>query len=391
MNKDELELWEKLTKEPTVSLIQRIVGDSDRLALKVLFETRKLFRIKEEPQLSIGQYLIKLRDKFAPPEECDKDQCEIADCAYDLTLAKYSNFPGHPKKIFNSGHYHQKGTRVDCRLYYRAFLDKIQEKLDADRQNSHLQEENLAGLVLQGLINRNFSLSRLECERSSKFFVRYVWRFSGKEFTLKYPSYLTAKQFKEWLKENTKDLNLTEPDARNRIQSLINEKLERGYHVQADKIIEAYDLTQDQPPSPLDMNEGLNFTRDLAETVAQKKVENIDEQRPAIRRLGENSLECLIKEIFTELAQGNFKQGRIARKYGLSKATFSRFAGSKWSEKNKGTVVTKIPDLWRNTAKVLSENPIFMETVISSRFVDRLERIQGLVENTSEGSINNVR
>lgn len=390
MKKQELEHWEKLSKESTVSLIRRIVDDSDRLALKVFFETRKLFRIKGEAQLSLGQYIMKLRDNLVPTEECDIDQCNLADCAYDLTLAKYSNFPDHPSKIFNSGHYSQKGTKVDCKLYYHAFLNKIQEKLGEERRRSSLNEESLAGLILQSLVNRNFLLSRRECERSSQLFVRYVWKVSGKKFTVRYPSYITIKQFKEWLKEYTKDINLLGPDAQSRLQSLINEKIKRSHHIPIDNIKDISDLVQKQGPSLIDVIEGFNFTKDLAETVAQKKVQKIDKQRPAVRRLGKDGIERLIKEIFATLAQGEFKPGQIAGKYGLSRATFSRFAGHEWSDKKKKTKVS-IPDLWRNTAKVLAGNPIFMETVISSEFAGRFERIQSLIETTSEESLNNAR
>ena len=118
MKKQKPENCEKLLIEPTVSLIQRIVCDSDRLALKVLLETRKLFYTREKSGLSIIQFLIGLREKLMPSEQCNSDLLEIADCAYDLTLAKYTNFSNPPTEKSKANTSCQRGDRVDCRLYY---------------------------------------------------------------------------------------------------------------------------------------------------------------------------------------------------------------------------------------------------------------------------------
>ncbi|MFC1895240.1 hypothetical protein ACFL0Q_01050 [Thermodesulfobacteriota bacterium] len=381
---------EKLLKESTVSLIERIVSNSDRLALEVLFESRKLFRTNEKPRLSIIQHLIGLRDKLIPPKECDSHLLDVADCAYDLTLAKYSNFPNPPGKKPKPKLYHQRGDGVDCRLYYLAVLNKIQEKMEIDRPQGHIKEEEIAGLILQGLVTRNFNLSKLECERFSKFTIRYAWEVSGKRFYLQYPSYMTPQQFKEWLIQNTQDIDLMKSDARIRIQSLINEKMKSGHDIQIDKIEGTNDFIPEEEPSPIDVVEGIKFTKDLADSVAKRKVRDIDKQRPVIRKLGKDNLECLINDLFKQMAEGEFEPGRIARKYGISKSTFSRFAGSKWSEINQNTEPASIPDLWRNTAKVLAGNPIFMETVIRTELAGRLKRILYLIEHSSQKGFKNA-
>jgi hypothetical protein len=64
----------------------------------------------------------------------------------------------------------------------------------------------------------------------------------------------------------------------------------------------------------------------------------------------------MILQIFDELPNDNYKDARIAREFNLSKATFSRFAGSKWSQND-----SQIPDLWLNTAQIISKHDIFKE------------------------------
>jgi hypothetical protein len=98
----------------------------------------------------------------------------------------------------------------------------------------------------------------------------------------------------------------------------------------------------------------------LAEAVADEKVKNIQKQRESIRALGKERLEQLILRIFKDLNDGQYKDKEVAEQFGLRKATFSRFAGSRWLQGNS------IPDLWRNTTEVLSTNPTFKEVAINT-------------------------
>ena len=118
--------WKTLTRESTVELARRIVEDSDRLALKVLLETRTLFRLKNGRPLLLPQFLVKLRDRMAPPKRHSLHQVEMADCVYDATLLKYSNFPDLRNKASGS----LRGAKVDCRNYYRAFLFQCRQRFD---------------------------------------------------------------------------------------------------------------------------------------------------------------------------------------------------------------------------------------------------------------------
>jgi hypothetical protein len=95
----------------------------------------------------------------------------------------------------------------------------------------------------------------------------------------------------------------------------------------------------------------------LAETVAGEKVNNLEGQRKAIRALGGPNLRILILRVFEDLSRECYRDSALADAFSLSKATFSRFAGSRWQTNSKSVV----PDLWANTAKVLAHHSDFVE------------------------------
>jgi hypothetical protein len=123
------------------------------------------------------------------------------------------------------------------------------------------------------------------------------------------------------------------------------------------------------------------FGRNLADAVAQEKTENIEKLRPAIRELGQDTVKKLIMQIFSEIEQDDYELTKMAWQYGISKATLSRFAGSSWFEKMDGVQTVTVPDLWKNTAGVLAENPVFLDTVLASGFEDKLKEVLGHIDS----------
>lgn len=374
-------VWKVLTKKSTVELVRQIVEDTDKLALKVLLDTRRLFCLKDQPPLSLPEFLMKLRDRMAPPKYYDAEDGKLADCTYDLTLAKYANLPDLQNENSNSNKYSLIGTMVDCRNYYRAFLNSMQLKKRQGIFSNPFKEESYAGKSLQSLVYKNFSRSKMECRRKSPFSIRYTLEVKGRRITLWYPSYMTAKEFREWLEKNVKDVNPNNPNEQSRIQSLINANLSRTYIVSMDVPGVDRNLGMEEELSSSELQEGHMFVDSLAETVAREKARNIQILRPGIRKLGEKTIERLVLQIFSDLSDGGYKVTRIAEQYGISKATLSRFAGSKWFEKTQGDELVGIPDLWKNTAEILGGTPTFMETVVTSGVAGRLEEILCLIEH----------
>ena len=120
-----------------------------------------------------------------------------------------------------------------------------------------------------------------------------------------------------------------------------------------------------------------NFGSSLAQVVAEEKTAHIDEQRQAIKNLGRKMLKDLILKIFESAEDGNITDAELARKFGLSKATYSRFAGSRWHKSKESSP----PDLWVNTAQVLAMDPDFKETV---KAAGAWQQIQSVLKTVKE-------
>ncbi|MCJ7802798.1 MAG: hypothetical protein MUP82_10625, partial [Candidatus Marinimicrobia bacterium] len=103
----------------------------------------------------------------------------------------------------------------------------------------------------------------------------------------------------------------------------------------------------------------------LYRMVAEEKAEIINEQRPAIRKLGRNKLKELVLYTLDNYLNDLKNDEDIARKFDISKATFSRFAGRDWKKSTGGSKNLIIPDLWKNVAAVITHNPLFLETAIT--------------------------
>jgi hypothetical protein len=371
-----------LYRESTIALIRRIVENADSEALGVLVNTRKLFRFRGQNPILLSDFLLILRDKLAMQDGYTNYTCDLADCCYELTLAKYINFPSNPNKTKKSDEYSFFTMNVDCRNYYRAFLHNIQKVIDRGKSHTQLQAETNAGRILQNLVYKNFLHSKMECLRHTRFSIRYAWNVKGSVVYLWYPSYMTAKKFREWLEENVKHFDSKNPKEKERIQTLINKELEWGYNISMDECenFNALGVAMADDHSPIELNESIMFVNKLADDVVREKVRNIRRLRPGIKKLGAKTIETLILRIFSDLWQGDYKAARIAELYGISKATLSRFAGNNWFEKKRDNDDFQIPDLWRNTAGILAGNQEYMQIVLASGVAGKLEKILEYIE-----------
>jgi len=372
------------SKASTLELITCIVEDSDNMALRFLLETRPLFRLKEKPPLLLTEFLMGLRERLIPQKTCDIETSRLADCAYDLTISKFSSLPDTSKDREKQGNVRRK--TVDCRNYYRAFLTLIQRRKEEVSIKTQAEEESLAGFLLQKLVWKHFQLSKKECERNNPLTIRYTMEAGNRKIYLWYPSNVTVKEFKSWLKETTKNLDLNERNAQERIQNLIKEELVSSYPIPLDESRADHVKDTADASSVLEMEEGRTFVRNLAEAVAEEKSETIDTLRPAIGRLGKKGVKNLVLQIFSDISREDYQITRLAQQYGISKASLSRFAGSTWFEKTETDEDAVIPDLWKNTAKVLAGSPDFMETVAATGFAGNLAWVLDRVEGTKGGS-----
>lgn len=344
-----------------VKLVEKIVGKSDRPALEEFHNHRTLFSYKERPPLLFIDYLKELRESTARRTWIAPNALEVADKAYDLTIDKFSNLPGIKKssqKAKSKGSQKMKHKGADCRLYFKAFLGGVVNSLKTNPPANEIEEESRAAMIMQGLVKRHFYLSLLEAKRSSNpFWSRYYWRVKRDTICVWLPVSLGGRERQKWLVKNIDKPNPRREGERERIQSIIDQKLVKERFVPLEKATGFSNEEELQYQS----DSGETFGISLAEAVAEEKAENIGQQRPSIRALGEERLKHLVLRIFNDMSSDEYEDGKVARDFGLSKATFSRFAGSKWL-----STESIIPDLWLNTAEVLSTHPTFKEVAIST-------------------------
>ena len=186
---------------------------------------------------------------------------------------------------------------------------------------------------------------------------------------------MTGKELRAWLDRHIDNPDPYKPEEIQRIQDKIDSYFSRHSEILFDEklaseTMNAVDLTTGMTP---------NKTNELMLTVAKEKAFKIDQQRPAIRAIGKDALYQLVIRIFDDIYRGNYEDIRIAEDFGLSKATFSRFAGSKWSEK-LGKEKVEIPDLWKNTAKILASETDFTELALKAGVLPKLKKVMGVIE-----------
>lgn len=110
---------------------------------------------------------------------------------------------------------------------------------------------------------------------------------------------------------------------------------------------------------------------ELGEIVAQEKALKLADQRPAIRKLGATQLHALVAQIFHGLSTGELKLARLAREFKLTPSTLTRFAGVHWHHRD-----ARIPDLWVNTARVLSRSPRFRQAAEAAGVAMAVETVR---------------
>jgi hypothetical protein len=372
-----------MNKYPSLILLQKISLESDKVALNELLSRRKLFIYGSE-RLMLTEFLWNLKEKYQVSWGSKKTSSELIDCAYDLTLAKFTNIPGVKTTSTlessdkTSGLKHAK---VNCRKYYKAILKLLVAWEKKNPQAGIIDKEMVLANIFQRMIVKQFRFSIADCRRIiNPFSHRYFWKFGDKQITLRCPTQISGRYFRQWLEKHITDPNPSRPGEKERIQDEVDGYFNRHPEITLDDRWATYELAtgghlladgKEYAWMPKKVDE-------LMLTVAEEKTQNIDQMRPAIRDLGKNSLYQMIITIFDALYREKFEDNRIAKEFGLSKATFSRFAGSKWFTKLEGGAA-HIPDLWMNTAKILATSPDFIELATAAGILPKLKKAMGII------------
>jgi hypothetical protein len=350
-----------------LKLAELIAHNGDSQALRELHENRSVFYHHDGGPLRLAEFVDRLRQSRPAWRWCGR-RLDILDGAYDLTINKFSHLPDVKE---NDAQLKQKGS--DCRLYYAAYIRHAIKKIETESYDSIVEKEGRMATLLQNFVIHHFRLSCLECNRTGPELTRrYLWKVNGATLSVRMPVQIPGSQCSRWLAENIGDFDLTRPGERLRVQALVDRLAAKQRLFSLDNI-DKNEVAVSLPRRSVTEQEV--EIKGLAGAVADEKVGNIAFQRPAIQKLGKNRLKKLIHHIFDSLASGKYEASRIAENAGISQATFSRFAGSRWSSRPEISPNTAVPDLWRNTAEALACCPPFVEAAQTAGLWKRIEQI----------------
>lgn len=186
------------------------------------------------------------------------------------------------------------------------------------------------------------------------------------------PTDMSTAQCRNWLRENVGHVETASQSERQRVQAIVDGLLAKKRVFSFDEL-GSENIITGSADIELDIEDDIS-TKGLADVVADEKAENIELQRPAIQQLGRHKLRNMIRLIFEAVASGNYQAKVIAGEYGLSLATFSRFAGNCWLGTG-GSSNLPVPDLWLNTTEVLAGDSDFAGVIESSGVLGHIEQI----------------
>jgi len=364
-------------EKPLFNLFILISEKSDKIALHELLTYRKIFWYSKR-HLILLKFLLAIKNW-----QLDKNHMkdEIIDCAYNKTVDKFTNLPSsiNTRQSSNNTSINRslKSGCTDCRYYYRAMISLIEKWQKNNPDSSSIKLELKVAELFQKFAIKHFYLSIKECQRElMPFTKRYFWKTKGKMIILKCPVELPGREFRKWLEHNISDPDPNRPGEKERVQALVDRYFARSEFINREideldneSITSGYSNFDDQVKGWTS-----SLAKDLAVAIARDKVIDINKLRPAIKKLGQEKLYSLVLRIFKDIDDGIFEDNRIASDFSLSKSTFSRFAGSMWTA-NKPDAVHGIPDLWANTAKVLTSDVEFIEAVSEAGLLSKLKQI----------------
>ena len=356
-----------------IGLLVLIAYEDDPQASEEFHSHRPVFRWSDRRQMLLVEFVDALR-RSASAQRFTNCHDEELDYAYDLTIDKYTRLgngcPASPKA---------KGP--DCRLYFQAVVERVHAWEARHPDADALQIETVTAQTLQRLVVRQFHLACLEARRAMYATrSRYAWQLPGGAIYVWLPVWLRGWRRRKWLEANVDNPDPSRSDEKQRVQAIVDQHLGVSRQV-------TLGANVDQVPGDAQSEQTLSWlvehevtVRGLAQVVADEKAHTLECQRPAIRALGKPTLRRLVHRIFEDLSRESYRDGDVAEAFGLSKATLSRFSGSRWRQHAENS----IPDLWVNTAQVLAHHGVFVEAARQTGVWPKIQHtLQASGEETS--------
>ena len=340
-----------------IELVELIVEDSDRAALREFHDHRRIFRFGESQSLLLTDFIDALCNSPWALGLAGHNY-NLIEKTYDHLIDRFSNIPNDN---------YPQGS--DCRYYFDAFLASVYRLCRQDNIDNPLEKELLAAKTLQNMIVHHFKYCLKECTRNlNPLRTRYQWDVNGGSIIVWMPVLVSGHDRRVWLEEHIINPDPVNPAEKYRIQQIIDSQFGLPTIEDFEYCRETFIQQDDRHLLP-DQEE--IDVKGLASAVADEKSKNIDGMRPAIKALGKQKLGDLICCIFQDISYDSYEEKRIAEKFCISRATLSRFAGSRWHI----SACERCPDLWSNLARVLAKNTAFTEAARQYGIWDKVLKI----------------
>ena len=351
---------------PLLTVVRLIVAESNREAMAEFQGHRPVFRLNGGPTLLFVDFVGALGQTPLARRLTD-GRTTVLDQGVDLTINKFANLPRNNQdgeEPFQDG--------PDCRRYLGSWMRGFSLWKQSNGCEGTLDEEAAAARSLQRRVVHHFCLSCLEARRGSNPTIsRYGWHIDGHVIWVWMPVSIPGRQRRKWLEANVDDLDPANPGEQQRVQEIVNDRLGATKQISLGNGADVSTVHRSSNHPLAWSIEHEISVQGLARIIADEKALNLRQQRPAIQAIGKKRLHELILEIFEDLSSGQYDEKRLAKAFTISRATLSRFAGSRW----KLTTGHPIPDLWRNTAQTLANHKWLKEAAQDAGVWPQVEEV----------------
>lgn len=363
----------------------RIAGHADsQREIRTLTTEKTPFQLATNRWVGLSEYAHYLRECYfsGTRKSVEIHRLDIADRAYDLTLDKFTNVPQESDPdgvVVEIGSKNSLSTQTDCRRYYRALLRMVDRDLEQTQTSNMAETEMIVASAFQRFVRRHFFFSIREAQRQlNPHASRYTWSTPSGAMVLVMPTSMNGPERRRWLEERFGDIDARDPGAREQVQLVVDNELLRDVVVPLDAV--SYELHDSGDLLSWAAYHEISIVG-IAESLAREKSAQFECLRPAIRHLGKDGVYRLVHRVVRETSSGTLSEATLASEFNLSRPALSRFAGTRW-RRDTGPGRRRIPDLWRNLARVISHDEKLQE---AARSVGVWESVKSYLAPVEQG------